>query len=937
MNGTNLRQDSSVGGNYGRTGHDRDSSRDDEDYNDKDGNSSMSRSAMSSAVSAGQRRALFEDLSSSQRDRRTGYGHHNVSHYPSWYTGRRNGSGSSSRNSKGGSIFDRHRRSQQRQQAGGRFSRETSNSQSRGRRTSSTSTSRRPTTAGSRFSTTTTTKSGRRTSGTTTTNNHNNNGQGAGPYIVCAINENNAKQTSVVSFDLDAPVTVQVTKLSNGQSYEDTLAYLRVLEPALVLYNEQHNSSHLTRQLLEHFHPDYYNPDGTVNEQAAENAYSMSDPSYMLNAFHPHNAPPADMCTVKFIHRRFFKQTEASLFMERMVRHDSYDTTLKDEYIITSAFHALIKYSQQNLSLDHDFVDHSILINFNSGEDGKRMDVDKSTLMALEVLTNAYTGKSKGHSCLISTIDCTKTSVGGRLLRSQLMAPPCRRETIEARLELVDEFVVHEGFFEDVEGCLKNLPPLDKMLAGIALRPKNRRPKTTAMMNPPVSTSGKTAVIPEYLKAMNKDGTYVTLGQANKEILALISIKHTLMKLPALAKALEKYLKTERHGQQMKYPDDNDDIDNRTDGGLDVHEALRLGLGTGGGMYKGNNNEEDEASQSQDVVENTSQQLLRAIYTTLTKPELEEITTAIEETFVQSTAHRTNSLDQKFQVCFAVKSEGETSFLDIHRHQLMANLDDIYKIANALSEKYQMRCVVHHTAARGWFVKIPREMKDELPDEFIFPALVGSSVCCSTEELYSLSNRATENVEAILYLTLDRVQDVLDVARMHYPRKFRDIIRFRIRYVLDMFDSFLILAVSFSFSVLARVTDAVALLDLCHGFADKITLSPEEEPWARPVFTQSVDGEGSEIIIKNGRFGIDTAGSVFSQCGPGKMIPNDTISPSSKPFTVISGINGSGKTIYIKQIAIIVLLAHCGCYVPAESAQIPVRYTSSPLCGPRLL
>ena len=122
------------------------------------------------------------------------------------------------------------------------------------------------------------------------------------------------------------------------------------------------------------------------------------------------------------------------------------------------------------------------------------------------------------------------------------------------------------------------------------------------------------------------------------------------------------------------------------------------------------------------------------------------------------------------------------------------------------------------------------------------------------------------------------------------------------------------------------MTDAVALLDLCHGFADKITLSPGEEPWARPVFTQSVDGEGSEIVIKNGRFCIDTGSSVFSQCGPGKMIPNDTISGSSKPLTVITGINGSGKTMYIKQIAIIVLLAHCGCYVPAESAQIPVRF-----------
>jgi hypothetical protein len=39
---------------------------------------------------------------------------------------------------------------------------------------------------------------------------------------------------------------------------------------------------------------------------------------------------------------------------------------------------------------------------------------------------------------------------------------------------------------------------------------------------------------------------------------------------------------------------------------------------------------------------------------------------------------------------------------------------------------------------------------------------------------------------------------------------------------------------------------------------------------------------------------------------------------------VISGINGSGKSTYLKQIAIIVLLVHCGSYVPTEEAPIPV-------------
>lgn len=39
---------------------------------------------------------------------------------------------------------------------------------------------------------------------------------------------------------------------------------------------------------------------------------------------------------------------------------------------------------------------------------------------------------------------------------------------------------------------------------------------------------------------------------------------------------------------------------------------------------------------------------------------------------------------------------------------------------------------------------------------------------------------------------------------------------------------------------------------------------------------------------------------------------------------VLSGPNGSGKTVYVKQISIIVFLAHIGSYVPAELACVPL-------------
>jgi DNA mismatch repair protein MSH5 len=39
---------------------------------------------------------------------------------------------------------------------------------------------------------------------------------------------------------------------------------------------------------------------------------------------------------------------------------------------------------------------------------------------------------------------------------------------------------------------------------------------------------------------------------------------------------------------------------------------------------------------------------------------------------------------------------------------------------------------------------------------------------------------------------------------------------------------------------------------------------------------------------------------------------------------LISGANGSGKTLYAKQVAIILFLAHIGSYVPAERCAIPI-------------
>ena len=151
------------------------------------------------------------------------------------------------------------------------------------------------------------------------------------------------------------------------------------------------------------------------------------------------------------------------------------------------------------------------------------------------------------------------------------------------------------------------------------------------------------------------------------------------------------------------------------------------------------------------------------------------------------------------------------------------------------------------------------------------------------------------------------------------------------------------------YDALASLSDAIALLDLCHCFADNVASS--RLPWSRPKVTDcgttstssdskdksdntaspaqtsQVGGSGA-IAIRNGRYAIDVSGTgVMLHDGPtgSDFVPNDTYASAFKNFTVITGVNGSGKSTYLKQIAIIVILGHCGSYVPAEEAFIPLR------------
>ncbi|USN55773.1 MAG: hypothetical protein H6765_04180 [Candidatus Peribacteria bacterium] len=109
----------------------------------------------------------------------------------------------------------------------------------------------------------------------------------------------------------------------------------------------------------------------------------------------------------------------------------------------------------------------------------------------------------------------------------------------------------------------------------------------------------------------------------------------------------------------------------------------------------------------------------------------------------------------------------------------------------------------------------------------------------------------------------------------------------------------------------AHLCDVLADIDV----ASSMAVYAQSQGWCRPELHT-----GYELEIVGGRHPIVEAFLPKHE----QFIPNDTILDETNRFHLITGPNMGGKSTYLRQDALIVLLAHTGCYVPAESAKISI-------------
>ncbi|MEW6240423.1 MAG: DNA mismatch repair protein MutS [Chloroflexota bacterium] len=110
---------------------------------------------------------------------------------------------------------------------------------------------------------------------------------------------------------------------------------------------------------------------------------------------------------------------------------------------------------------------------------------------------------------------------------------------------------------------------------------------------------------------------------------------------------------------------------------------------------------------------------------------------------------------------------------------------------------------------------------------------------------------------------------------------------------------------------------AYKLLSTARALAEVDVLSALAEAAALGGYVRPEVHEGSEIEIRAGRHPV-----VEQSLRGERYVPNDVVFEKGEVIRVITGPNMSGKSTYLRQTALIVLMAQMGSFVPAASARI---------------
>lgn len=228
-----------------------------------------------------------------------------------------------------------------------------------------------------------------------------------------------------------------------------------------------------------------------------------------------------------------------------------------------------------------------------------------------------------------------------------------------------------------------------------------------------------------------------------------------------------------------------------------------------------------------------------------------------------------------------VIKDGFNENLDNLRHVMTHGKEIIEEIAQREREATGIKNLkVGFNRVFGYYIEVTRSYYDLIPDHYIRKQTLANCERFITEELKNAENSILSAKDKALSLEADIFNEV------------RDFLATKLESV-------------------QKTAAAVAAVDVLCSFASTAI----KNQYVKPDI--AMDGV---IDIRAGRHPV-----VELMLGDEIFVPNDTyIDKKSNRMSIITGPNMSGKSTYMRQVAIITLMAQIGSFVPASSAKISV-------------
>ncbi|MCE5251644.1 DNA mismatch repair protein MutS [bacterium] len=228
----------------------------------------------------------------------------------------------------------------------------------------------------------------------------------------------------------------------------------------------------------------------------------------------------------------------------------------------------------------------------------------------------------------------------------------------------------------------------------------------------------------------------------------------------------------------------------------------------------------------------------------------------------------------------------------IFRDGYNAELDDLRNITHSgrkwiaeLQEKERRRTGISNMKIRynnvfGYFIEVSKGNLDRVPEDYHRKQTLVNAERFITPELKEYESKVLSAGERISELERELFVEL------------RKTVALRVKEI-------------------QAFSQAVAVVDVLHAFAEVAA----ERKYVRPVVDTS-----TVIEITEGRHPV-----VETILPAGKFVSNDTLIDTGKDqILIITGPNMAGKSTYLRQVGLIVLMAQAGSFVPAESAHIGV-------------